>query len=60
VGALERSDAGRIVTLSSNEHKGGKLDFDDLQLERGYSPRGSYQRSKLANAVFAIELDRRL
>ncbi len=60
MGALERSDAGRIVTLSSNEHKGGKLDFDDLQLERGYSPRGSYQRSKLANAVFAIELDRRL
>jgi NAD(P)-dependent dehydrogenase (short-subunit alcohol dehydrogenase family) len=58
--ALARSDAARVVTLSSNEHRGGKLDFDDLQLESGYSPRGSYQRSKLANAVFAIELDRRL
>lgn len=58
--ALARSDSARIVTLSSNEHKGGRLDFDDLQQEHGYSPRGSYQRSKLANAVFAIELDRRL
>ena len=58
--ALRRSDSARIVTLSSNEHRGGKIDFDDLQLESGYSPRGSYQRSKLANAVFAIELYRRL
>jgi len=46
--------------LSSNEHKGGRIDFDDLQQERGYGPRSAYQRSKLANAVFAIELDRRL
>ena len=58
--ALERSESARIVTLCSNEHKGGRIDFDDLQQELGYSPRGSYQRSKLANAVFAIELDRRL
>jgi NAD(P)-dependent dehydrogenase (short-subunit alcohol dehydrogenase family) len=58
--AVERSDAGRIVTLSSNEHKGGHIDFDNLMLERSYTPRGSYQRSKLANAIFAIELDRRL
>jgi len=58
--ALQRAEAARIVTVSSNEHKGGKLDFDNLQLEHGYDPRGSYQRTKLANAVFAIELDRRL
>jgi len=58
--AVQSSDAGRIVTLSSNEHKGGKLDFDDLQKESSYSPRGAYQGSKLANAVFAVELDRRL
>jgi NAD(P)-dependent dehydrogenase (short-subunit alcohol dehydrogenase family) len=58
--ALQRADAARVVTLSSNEHKGGRIDFDDLQQERDYSPRGSYQRSKLANAVFAVELDRRL
>ncbi len=58
--ALRRSDSGRVVTLSSNEHRGGRIDFDDLQLERNYSPRASYRRSKLANAVFAVELDRRL
>ncbi len=60
LGSLQRAEAARIVTLSSNEHKGGRIDFDDLQLERDYTPRGSYKRSKLANAVFAIELDRRL
>ena len=58
--SLQQSDSARVVTVSSNEHKGGRIDFDDLQQERGYSPRGAYQRSKLANAVFAIELDRRL
>ncbi len=58
--ALQRSDAARVVTLSSNEHKAGSIDFDDLQRERSYSPRGAYQASKLANAVFAVELDRRL
>jgi NAD(P)-dependent dehydrogenase (short-subunit alcohol dehydrogenase family) len=58
--ALQRADSARIVTLSSNEHKAGRIDFDDLQQESAYSPRGAYQRSKLANAVFAIELDRRL
>ncbi|HLM26713.1 MAG TPA: oxidoreductase [Thermoleophilaceae bacterium] len=58
--AVQRSDSGRTVTLSSNEHKSGKLDFDDLQKERSYSPRDAYQASKLANAVFAVELDRRL
>jgi NAD(P)-dependent dehydrogenase (short-subunit alcohol dehydrogenase family) len=53
------SDA-RVVTVTSLEHRPGKIDFDDLGAEREYSPRGNYQRSKFANAVFAIELDRRL
>jgi len=58
--ALGRSDSARVVTLSSNEHRGGRVDFDDPQHERDYSPRGAYQSSKFANAVFAVELDRRL
>jgi NAD(P)-dependent dehydrogenase (short-subunit alcohol dehydrogenase family) len=60
---LDRLLAGRdarVVTVSSLEHRPGRIDFDDLQSERGYSPRAAYQRSKLANAVFGIELDRRL
>ena len=58
--SLARAKAARVVTVSSIEHRGGRIDFDDLQLEDGYDPRGSYQRSKLANALFAVELDRRL
>jgi NAD(P)-dependent dehydrogenase (short-subunit alcohol dehydrogenase family) len=49
-----------LDTVSSLEHRAGKLDFDDLQSERDYSPRGAYRRSKFANAVFALEQDRRL
>jgi NAD(P)-dependent dehydrogenase (short-subunit alcohol dehydrogenase family) len=58
--SLERAPSARVVTVSSGEHRGGRLDFDDLQHERSYSPRAAYQSSKLANAVFAVELDRRL
>ncbi len=59
-GALQRGSGSRVVTVSSAEHKGGHLDFDDLQLTRSYAPRKAYQQSKMANTVFAIELDRRL
>jgi NAD(P)-dependent dehydrogenase (short-subunit alcohol dehydrogenase family) len=50
----------RVVTVTSLEHRPGRMDFDDLGWEHGYNPRSAYQRSKLANAAFAIELDRRL
>ena len=58
--ALGRTAAPRVVTLSSIEHKPGHIHFDDLQLERSYRPRKAYQQSKMANAVFGLELDRRL
>jgi NAD(P)-dependent dehydrogenase (short-subunit alcohol dehydrogenase family) len=58
--ALTAAGDARVVTVSSLEHKPGKLRFDDLQSERSYSPRGAYQQSKFANAVFGLELDRRL
>jgi NAD(P)-dependent dehydrogenase (short-subunit alcohol dehydrogenase family) len=54
-----RPDA-RVVTLSSNAHKMGKIDFDDLQSERGYRRWSAYGQSKLADLMFALELDRRL
>ena len=50
----------RVVTVTSLEHRPGRIDFDDLGLERGYDTRAAYQRSKLANAAFGIEFDRRL
>lgn len=57
---LAAAEAARVVTLSSIEHKSGHLDFEDLQRERDYGPRSAYQQSKLANAAFGLELDRRL
>ncbi len=50
----------RIVTLASIAHKRGRIDFEDLQSQRHYSPMGAYAQSKLADLMFALELDRRL
>lgn len=56
-GSSERS---RVVNIASIAHKRGKINFDDLQSTRSYSPMGAYQQSKLANVLFTFELDRRL
>ena len=59
--AAERSAAApRIVTIASIAHKRGELNFDDLQYERNYAPMKTYQQSKLANLMLALEMDRRL
>jgi hypothetical protein len=50
----------RVVTQSSGVHERGRIDFDDLQGERDYDPWDAYGQSKLANVLFAYELDRRL
>jgi NAD(P)-dependent dehydrogenase (short-subunit alcohol dehydrogenase family) len=50
----------RVVTMSSNGHKVGRIDFGNLRWERGYTRVASYGRSKLANLLFAYELQRRL
>ncbi len=57
---LSAAPDGRVVTLTSLEHRTGHIHFDDLQLEVGYTPRTAYRQSKLANAAFGMELDRRL
>jgi NAD(P)-dependent dehydrogenase (short-subunit alcohol dehydrogenase family) len=50
----------RVVTVSSNGHKVGRIHFDDLQWEHGYRRAGAYAQSKLANLLFTYELQRRL
>jgi NAD(P)-dependent dehydrogenase (short-subunit alcohol dehydrogenase family) len=50
----------RVVTVSSNAHKPGKITFEDLQRERHYTRWSAYMQSKLANLLFAYELQRRL
>jgi NAD(P)-dependent dehydrogenase (short-subunit alcohol dehydrogenase family) len=53
--------AGRVVTVSSNAHRAGRIDFDDLNCERKkYRPWRAYGQSKLANLLFTAELQRRL
>ena len=53
--------AGRVVTVSSDAHRGGAIDFDDLNWERKrYRPWRAYGQSKLANLLFTSELQRRL
>lgn len=50
----------RVVTVTSDLHKGGSIHFDDLTGERRYSPVDAYKQSKFANVLFGLELDRRL
>jgi NAD(P)-dependent dehydrogenase (short-subunit alcohol dehydrogenase family) len=51
---------GRIVNVASEAHRGGKVDFDNLQLERGYTAWRAYCVSKLMNLLFTFELARRV
>ena len=50
----------RIVTTSSVTMLNARLDFDDLQSERGYGRMKAYGASKLSNVLFTRELSRRL
>ncbi|HXS12482.1 MAG TPA: oxidoreductase [Acidobacteriaceae bacterium] len=57
--ALLRAQAPRVVTVASLAHRNGRMQWDNLQSEKSYSPWGAYNMSKLANILFARELDRR-
>ncbi len=57
---LKASAPARIVNVSSDAHRGQKIDFDDLQTEKNYSGFGAYGRSKMMNVLFTYELARKL
>ena len=61
---LRAAETARIVNVASIAHVGEKIDFEDLECERGYKKfKGgwtAYQRSKLANIMFTAALARRL
>ncbi len=59
---LEAAPSARIVTVASDAHKFGRLDFDDLQATRGYGLLGMarYGETKLMNILFTRELALRL
>jgi NAD(P)-dependent dehydrogenase (short-subunit alcohol dehydrogenase family) len=54
------NDGARVVTVSSTAHRIGSIDFDDLNKERRYFRWTAYGQSKIANLMFALELDSRL
>lgn len=57
---LKESAPARIVTVSSALHKRGEIDFDSFRGFDPYSAQTAYNQSKLANALFAVELAKRL
>ena len=59
---LRASAPARIVTTTSDAHKGAEVPWDDINAERSWGQRGfrRYGQSKLANILFTAELARRL
>jgi NAD(P)-dependent dehydrogenase (short-subunit alcohol dehydrogenase family) len=57
---LDQTPGSRVVTVSSAAHLHATLEFDDLMSEKSYRMMRAYRRSKLANLLFARELQRRL
>jgi len=57
---LKATEGARIVSTASDAHKSGRLDFDDLTMEKRYSTFRAYGTSKLCNILFTRELARRL
>ena len=58
--ALKAANGARVVAVASSGHLWSGFDFDDPNFERtDYDPLAAYGRSKTANALFALELDRR-
>jgi NAD(P)-dependent dehydrogenase (short-subunit alcohol dehydrogenase family) len=57
--AILAAPGARVVTVSSGVHVAGAIAFDNLDGARSYQPWRAYSQSKLANLLFAYELDRR-
>ncbi|AMX03811.1 SDR family oxidoreductase [Microbulbifer thermotolerans] len=61
---FERIEAsgGRIVVVGSNAYKMGlkRIQFEDLNFDKKYTPWNAYAQSKLAQMMFAYELQRRV
>ena len=53
-------EGSRVAALSSSGHRFSNVDLEDPNFEHTeYTPFGAYGRSKTANALFAVEFDRR-
>lgn len=57
--ALRQGAKPRVVNVSSDAHPTGSIDWDDLELSRGYGAYRAYANTKLAQILFTRELARR-
>jgi NAD(P)-dependent dehydrogenase (short-subunit alcohol dehydrogenase family) len=57
--ALRAAPAPRVVNVSSQAHRSGRMDWDNLELARGYTRFRAYANTKLALILFTRELARR-
>jgi NAD(P)-dependent dehydrogenase (short-subunit alcohol dehydrogenase family) len=57
---VTKTKNSRIVILSSGAHRSGKIHFDNLNWEKDYSKFAAYSQSKLANLMFALDLNQKL
>ncbi|KAI9565507.1 hypothetical protein GHT06_009299 [Daphnia sinensis] len=57
---VKEAAPSRIINVSSIAHTRGRIDFDDIMMEKNYEPTRAYCRSKLANILFTKELANRL
>ncbi len=53
---IKKADCGRIINVTSGGHRLGKIRFDNIMLESGYTTFGAYARTKLANVLFTYSL----
>jgi NAD(P)-dependent dehydrogenase (short-subunit alcohol dehydrogenase family) len=56
---LKKTPNSRVITVSSFAHILGRINFDDINSQKGYQKWIAYGQSKLANLLFAYELNRR-
>jgi len=57
---LKATPGARVVTVSSGAYRRGNIDFENLRSEKDYDAMREYSQSKLANLMFAFELQRRI
>ncbi len=55
---LRKAVDARVVTVSSVANRAGAINFEDLQSTAAYVPMKAYSQAKLANLMFALELQR--
>ena len=55
---LSNSDDGRVVNVASNAHIGAKIDYENINSEKKFSPWTSYSVSKLMNIMFTYQLNK--